>query len=409
MYTPDPLDTMRDMMQLFHVRLHLFKAPWQNLPELDFHLRESLFQNYDYHRMVRALREPLAQGMVFSCVDAFGSHYVSFLLETDGQPAPFEFAVMGPYRYRSISEQVIGQLMKKHSIPQRLQQDLATGLGRVPVIPQRDMWVNMQIFLISRLICKGKALKFYTPVDSGVALPDFEKPAYNPETSEHYQQMNLSGGYGQEEELLNAVKKGNIDQAARLAIRYVNFQTTYHKYLGLDPLCAIIGLNVLLRRAAMEVGVHILRLDETYVKYTRITNQQETGPIPATYIDMVTDYCKLVQKYSRQNYSTAVWKSLDHIDFHYQQNISLHKLATMFNVSDGYLSTSFKKEVGVSVTDYLNQTRIAHARWLLESTGASVQEISGQCGFSDGSYFTRIFKRYVGQSPLQYRAARSLL
>lgn len=409
MYTPDPLDTMRDMMQLFHVRLHLFQEPWQELPALDFHLREQLFQNYDYRKMARALREPLEPGMAFSCVDAFGSHYVSFLLETEGRPGPFEFAVMGPYRYHEISGQEINQLMTKHGIPQRLRLDLSAGLRRVPVIGQRDVWLNLQIFLISGLICKGGSLQFYTPGDFSAELPDFQDPSFNPEAGEHYRQMSLFGGYSQEEALLNAVKKGNIDQAARLAAKYVNFQISYHEQFGLGPQYAAIGLNVLLRRAAMEAGVHILRLDETYVRYSRMAVEQGQQPFQATPIDMVADYCKLVQKYSRQNYSTAVWKALDYIDFNYQQDLSLHKLAAMFSVSDGYLSTSFKKEVGVSVTDHLNQTRIAHARWLLESTGDSVQEIGERCGFSDGSYFTRIFKRYVGQSPMQYRAARSLL
>lgn len=124
---------------------------------------------------------------------------------------------------------------------------------------------------------------------------------------------------------------------------------------------------------------------------------------------MVIDYCKLVTKYARQNYSTAVWKSLDYIDFNYQQDISLHKLAVMFHVSDGYLSTAFKKEVGIPITDYLNKTRVDHAQWMLESTEDSIQEISGQCGFYDASYFTRVFKRYTGQSPLQFRITRSML
>lgn len=409
MYIPDPLDTMRDMMQLFHVRLHLFKRPYRDLPELDFHLRERLFQNYDYHDMIRALHDPLRPGMACSNIDAFGSHYVSFLLETDGEPSPYEFAVMGPYHYRTVSEQEIERIMAKHSIPQRLRQDLTTGLRRVPVIRQRDVWVNMQIFLISGLICKDEPLKFHTPSDFSFELPDFSNVVNDSEPGEHYQQTNLSDGYSQEEELLNAVKKGNIDQAIRLAIKYVNFQTSYHKQFGLKPQYAVIALNALLRRAAMEVGVHILRLDETFVKYNRLVDQNIYLSVETTYTDMVVDYCKLVMKYSKQNYSTAVWKSLNYIDFNYQQDISLHKLAVMFNVSGGHLSTSFKKEVGVSVTDYLNQTRVSHARWLLESTEDSVQEIGGRCGFSDGSYFTRIFKRYVGQSPLQYRTGRSLL
>ncbi len=300
------------------------------------------------------------------------------------------------------------KIMIRHGIPQRFRQDLNFGLGHVPVILQRELWTNLQILLISGLICRNRQLEYSTPIDFPTELPGFLSAVYNTEQSESYQEQILTGGYGLEEKLLNAAKKGNIDQASRLAVKYVNFQIKYHEQFGLKPHYAVVELNTLLRRAAMEMGVHILRLDETFVKYNRLAEQQQ-GPFQATYTDMVADYCKLIQKYSRQNYSAAVKKSLDYIDFNYEKDISLHKLADMFHVSDGHLSSSFKKEIGVSITDYLSQTRVSHARWLLKSTEYSVQEIGVRCGFADASYFTRIFKRHVGQSPLQYRITRSLL
>lgn len=409
MYTPDPLDTLRDMLQLFHVRLQLFKKPYENLPELDFWLRAHLFQDYDYLAMLHALSTPLRPGYAFSIIDTFGSHYVSFSLDTGSEPSPYEFAVMGPYNYAAVTEEDIHHLISKYHIPQTFRQDLLFGLGRVPTIRQRELWFNMQIFLISRLISKDKPLEFLTYNDFPSEMPDFRTTIYNSESAEQYRSKTLSGGYGIEEELLNAVKKGNTDQAARLTMKYINFLINYHQSFGLAPQYAAIELNTLLRRTALETGVHVLRLDEVFVKYRRLFEQQKPLPVHATYTDMVIDYCKLVTKYARQNYSTAVWKSLDYIDFNYQQDISLHKLAVMFHVSDGYLSTAFKKEVGIPITDYLNKTRVDHARWMLESTEDSIQEISGQCGFYDASYFTRVFKRYTGQSPLQFRITRSML
>ena len=57
----------------------------------------------------------------------------------------------------------------------------------------------------------------------------------------------------------------------------------------------------------------------------------------------------------------------------------------------------------MTLTDYILQTRIAHAIYLLNTTQMSIQTIASQCGFDDGNYFTRIFKRTQGQSPRQYR------
>ena len=248
MYTPDPLDTLRDMLQLFHVRLHLFKKPYENLPELDFWLRAHLFQDYDYLAMLHALSTPLRPGYAFSIIDTFGSHYVSFSLDTGSEPSPYEFAVMGPYNYAAVTEKDIHHLISKYHIPQTFRQDLLFGLGRVPTIRQRELWFNMQIFLISRLISKDKPLEFLPYNDFPSEMPDFRTTIYNSESAEQYRSKTLSGGYGIEEELLNAVKKGNTDQAARLTMKYINFLINYHQSFGLAPQYAAIELNTLLRR-----------------------------------------------------------------------------------------------------------------------------------------------------------------
>ena len=346
MHTPDIFDMIRDMLRLFHVRLHLFKAPYENLPEIDFHMREHLFHNYNYLTLLHALRTPLQPGYAYSSVDAFGSHYVAFSLETDGTPPPYEFAVIGPYNYCAVTQKDIEMLIAKFNIPKTFQQDLLVGLGHVPTIQQRELWLNMQIFLISRLIGKNGQIEFRTYNDFPTETADFTTAIYNSDNTEHYRSKTLSGGYGIEEQLLNAVKKGNVDQAIRLTQQYINFQINYHHSFRLSPQYAVVELNALLRRVALEEGIHILRLDEIYVKYRRLSEQPKLSAMHATYTDMVTDYCKLITKYARQNYSMAVWRSLDYIDFNYQQNISLHRLATMFNVSAGYLSTCFKKEIG---------------------------------------------------------------
>jgi len=58
--------------------------------------------------------------------------------------------------------------------------------------------------------------------------------------------------------------------------------------------------------------------------------------------------------------------------------------------------------------DYLNQTRMTHAKSLLQMTQLSIQEVAARCGFNDSSYFCRIFKKYSGLSPIQYRSSMLL-
>lgn len=72
-------------------------------------------------------------------------------------------------------------------------------------------------------------------------------------------------------------------------------------------------------------------------------------------------------------------------------------------LSTSYLSTLFKKEVGQTLTDYVNKSRISASQKLLRSTTRPIQDIAVQCGIPDIHYFTRLFRRETGMTSKGYR------
>lgn len=79
------------------------------------------------------------------------------------------------------------------------------------------------------------------------------------------------------------------------------------------------------------------------------------------------------------------------------------ELATMVHVSPGYLGRIFKKETGVSLTDYITKKRVAMAKQLLTKTSLSITDISNRVGINYASYFTKLFKEQIGMTPQEYR------
>lgn len=84
-------------------------------------------------------------------------------------------------------------------------------------------------------------------------------------------------------------------------------------------------------------------------------------------------------------------------------DIQRDELAAMVHISPGHLTRIFKKQEGISLSDYIIRQRIAVAKKLLSKTALSVTAISSRAGISYASYFTKIFKEHVGMTPQEYR------
>lgn len=94
---------------------------------------------------------------------------------------------------------------------------------------------------------------------------------------------------------------------------------------------------------------------------------------------------------------------LAYIHAHFAEPISLNDLASHVGLGERHLGRCFRQEMGVTPFVYLNRYRIKQAKTLLEAGDRTVTEVAREVGFSDSSYFTRVFRREVGVSPSAYR------
>ncbi len=90
---------------------------------------------------------------------------------------------------------------------------------------------------------------------------------------------------------------------------------------------------------------------------------------------------------------------------HYDRPLSVAYIAEQFGYHPTYLTNVFKKYTGYPILTYINRIRIAVSKNLLANRTLSIYEIANTCGFSDEKYFMKLFKRYEGITPTQYRKA----
>ena len=83
-------------------------------------------------------------------------------------------------------------------------------------------------------------------------------------------------------------------------------------------------------------------------------------------------------------------------------DISLKKVADLFFYTEKHLSHLFVKKTGKKFTQYISELRIQYAVRLIKEGDLTLDEIAGRCGFRDKFYFSKVFKKIIGQTPTAY-------
>lgn len=96
-------------------------------------------------------------------------------------------------------------------------------------------------------------------------------------------------------------------------------------------------------------------------------------------------------------------EAVKYINEHFKEKLTLEMVASKVFVNPKYFSHVFKKEMGIAFTDYVINLKIQYACKLLESTNCKAYRISLECGFSDPSYFNRVFYTKMNMTPQTYR------
>ena len=100
-----------------------------------------------------------------------------------------------------------------------------------------------------------------------------------------------------------------------------------------------------------------------------------------------------------------IWKARNFIDEHVGEELSLTKVAKAAETSANYLSEKFKEAVGINFVKYVARARYERAARLLANADLRVSEIAFAAGFQSLSQFNRVFKKFSGKSPTEYRAS----
>ncbi|MFS7001980.1 helix-turn-helix domain-containing protein [Carnobacterium maltaromaticum] len=138
-----------------------------------------------------------------------------------------------------------------------------------------------------------------------------------------------------------------------------------------------------------------------------LTINQQSNTLKQTLQNIRIFLDLIHQDFLEENEDTIKQQILDYIQKHYAEGINLASIAEQFHFNYNYLSRIFTTYTGSSFTDYLNNIRIKEAKIMLKQSNLSIAKISEKVGYTDTSYFSKVFKKIVLCSPSDYRRSHS--
>ncbi len=395
------LDNMMQFLKKNNISMYIFTPPLTDADIIiDKGLRSIILQP-EFNTYWSDFIATLQPKKLYLLTDDFQCSYVALCL-----PDSDEIMLCGPVTFERVLKERLMESIQRFQIPAQLQDFLYDYYMHIPFISMQSFYQIMFVQLAEYLFGKDS----YELVRTNPSELSFSSDYYNNYfrvPDEPFSNISIvENRYKLENAFIDAVITGNEEKALK-SLTNTSLSEDLPNRLGSelrDLKDYTITLNTLLRKAVERSGVHPIHIDN--LSNQTIKNIENLTSVEKCYNfwrKLIHDYCNLVHEYTFNEYSSLIQKALTCISTDLTADLSLSSLANHLSVNASYLSSQFKKELGVSLTDYVNNSRISRAKQLLLETDLPIKSIAEQCGVADVYYFGRLFKKITGTSPTAYR------
>lgn len=203
--------------------------------------------------------------------------------------------------------------------------------------------------------------------------------------------------------IINSLKAGNLE-SARQVIKDIKYENCIHRRLSFSVLKRLLfALVETLMKTMDELNI----VDVSYeIEFEKIMACKKEGDMWQYIDEKCFDICKSVESKRMNPNSVLKKRILNYVKYnYYNSSMSLKELSEKFNIPSSSLSRMFKEVAGVNFLEYVNKKRIEKAKDYLKDTNRHIKSISNIVGYDSDKTFRRIFKKYEGITPVEYRSS----
>lgn len=364
---------IKDLFQTFRIPARIIHPPLDECGWMDRELRSRILGISDVNGHVNQMLSNLKPNTLYFITDKFQCNYIYVLLPDSG-----DCLFCGPVIFEKMIDSRFDDLFRKLNLPEKLSEPLRNYYYDIPLHHSEADFRVLFILCANYWFGEGNyEIVNYDSIDLDNWQQYYENYYRIPDHPLQSVRF-IEERYQIENSILDAVSNGNFEKASNQFASFLNLLIPARLQNELrDHMDYCITMNTLLRKAAEQGGVHPIHID-SYSKSNiqQIEKLSSIEQCKSLGLKLIRGYCRLVQKYNLKNYSLLTQKVITYVNSDLQADLSLKALSERLSVNSSYLSTLFRKEMDISLTEYVNNHRISHAKKLLMNTDLPIKTVA---------------------------------
>ncbi len=326
-------------------------------------------------------------------VDSIGFGWIAVKQNRSGQ-APV-IHMLGPVFTVETTEAYIRKHIRRLRLAPEIADRLFHFISKVPTITAESAYTYacMLHFCVNQETVKPTQVEMWNQIREE-AEQEHETP---------WGDTNWHGTWVSEQRFFDSVREGRFEGIRELGVGRVG------TFGGGDPLRQakneLIILTVLCSRAAILGGVSSeggYNLQDYFIN--RIEASKSVSEARSLSLEMHRVFVQRVRKVrAEQGEALLVRACKEYVETHIFEHITVKEIQAEIGYTENYISRKFKSETGESLFGYINGRKMEMAKTILRTEKVSVADISDRLGYSSPSYFSSVFRKITGQSPVEYQ------
>lgn len=392
------LDLMNKLLTSnYGIKIQTLYKPFTDFNDVDLNFRKIIFPdwNKEYDESAFDRVDSLDDSKIYLLKSLIGYQNIAFRLPDHLSGC---ILIFGPFLSNQHSNRIINEIIRKNHFPIESQVLIRNYFDQLPVVNVSKLLHNIQ--LISEDIIENKIpILFYD-----FSNEKLSNIGFNPENFDYFAKEFMEDIADKKRLLLVSMNQGKTREAIKTFHTLENMRSQYEEDSASKWRRVLFELRIKCEITLLDKHVPYGVIRDIFDQFEyNIQRSYRISELEDIADQMIMECCKMVDSHNFSNYSYTIRKAMKMCQYRIHESLSLSTLSKEMHMNASALSNQFKQETGITLTQYIQREKMLYAKKLLIDSKKTVQTIAEELSYFDYSYFSKVYKKVHGVTPMQTR------